>query len=388
MENAIKTKKVQFFEQSKMTLKEAIDETIISLKEYGPRFPNWVITYSGGKDSTAVVTLVRWLIKTGQIDAPKKLSVLLSNTKLELIPLITCAEKMLNTLQAEGVETKMVTPKLDDRVFVALLGRGLAPFNNGRRTCTRMFKGDPITNAIKDLVNIETSLFLSGVRLGESRSRDERISVSCSSDAGECGQGWFQDRFNDWGAASLAPIVHWRVCNVFDWLYFEQDKHGYDVSGVLEVYGEDDIRTGCMSCFVIEKDKALMRLVKNPKWAYLEPILELKTIVYPWLERWDNRLRMPLKYTKKGTVHHKSNVVGPLTMQARNQGLAMVLDIQKRTGVELIDKEELARIYWHWENNTWPRGWTGKEALASDIAPDYHVVSGGYTVQLPLRMQK
>ncbi len=379
----------QFFEQSKMTLQEAIDESLESLREYGSRFPHWVATYSGGKDSTGVVTLVGWAIKNKLVDPPKSFRVLLANTKLELIPLITAAEDMLKTLQAEGIQTQMVIPELDNRVFVAMLGRGLPPFNNGRRTCTRMLKGDPMVKAVSELRNLDNTLFLSGVRLGESRSRDHRIAVSCSSDSGECGQGWFQNQFNDWGVASLAPLVHWRACNVFDWLYFEQDKHGYDTSGVLEVYGESDIRTGCMACFAVEEDKALKQLVQNPKWSHLEPILKLKQ-VYSYLGQWSNRLRMPLKFTQAGKPHSKSGVVGPLTMEARKHGLDIVLNIQGEVGhgVELISDEELNRIYWHWRNNTWPRGWTGNEQHADVLSARIRTLKNGegYTVQsaLPL----
>lgn len=186
------------------------------------------------------------------------------------------------------------------------------------------------------------------------------------------------------GVASLAPLVHWRVCNVADWLMF--GEHGYDVSGVLEVYGfdGDDIRTGCMSCFAVQEDKALLRVIQNPKWAFLAPILELKTVVYPWLNRWENRLRMPMKLTKAGKPHSKSGVVGPLTMKARRRGLEMVLDIQHRCqhGVELIDAEELECIYWHWDNNTWPRGWTGKEpTVKGEVLSKIMVSDSGFIVQ-------
>ena len=33
---------------------------------------------------------------------------------------------------------------------------------------------------------------LTGVRIGESAARDQRIALSCTKDGGECGQGWFQ----------------------------------------------------------------------------------------------------------------------------------------------------------------------------------------------------
>lgn len=179
------SKSIQLFEQSKMTLDEAIEESLASLREYGTRFPNWVASYSGGKDSTGVITFVQWAIKKGLITPPQSFKIMLADTKLEIIPLVLAAKNMLETMQSEGVETQIVIPDIDDRVFVAILGRGLPPFNNGRRTCTRMLKGDPMVKAVKSMQDLDNTMFLTGVRLGESRNRDERISVSCNSDGGE-----------------------------------------------------------------------------------------------------------------------------------------------------------------------------------------------------------
>lgn len=95
---------------------------------------------------------------------------------------------------------------------------------------------------------------------------------------------------------------------------------------------------------------------------------------------------MPLKYNKNGTPNKKVGVVGPLTMNARQRGLEMVLDIQRRSGVELISVEELARIKWHWEQNTWPRGWNGDEPIATTLQPEISVVgNNGFIVQPVLR---
>ncbi|WP_331308475.1 hypothetical protein [Methylobacterium oryzae] len=47
--------------------------------------------------------------------------------------------------------------------------------------------------------------------------------MSCSKDGAECGQGWYQQVLPEMKGvrgrlATLAPILHWRVCNVWDWL--------------------------------------------------------------------------------------------------------------------------------------------------------------------------
>ena len=45
------------FEGDRLTLEDAINLSIASLTEYGRRYRHWAGAYSGGKDSTAAITL-------------------------------------------------------------------------------------------------------------------------------------------------------------------------------------------------------------------------------------------------------------------------------------------------------------------------------------------
>ena len=47
---------------SRISMHEGIELTINSLKAYGSLYEDWCIAWSGGKDSTTVVTLVVYLI--------------------------------------------------------------------------------------------------------------------------------------------------------------------------------------------------------------------------------------------------------------------------------------------------------------------------------------
>src|ERR1044071_8747328 len=106
------------FESQRTTMQEAIDLTIRSLRTYGERYSHWCIAYSGGKDSSATVTLVAHLIKTGQIPAHKSLIVLYADTRMELPPLQFSAMRVLQELNKQGMETRVVLPSLDHRYFV------------------------------------------------------------------------------------------------------------------------------------------------------------------------------------------------------------------------------------------------------------------------------
>ena len=204
-----------------MTMEESISLTVQSLKAYGPTHEHWVIAWSGGKDSTTLLTLIVYLIVTGQIQAPKRLTVCYADTRLELTPLAASAMTIIGQLWERGIEVRVVMAPLDKRFMVYILGRGIPPPNNNTfRWCTRQIKVDPMQDEIRRIVGEAGGaqvLMLTGVRQGESAMRDGRIAMSCGKNGAECGQGWYQQMSGN-GFATLAPVLHWRVCHVWDWL--------------------------------------------------------------------------------------------------------------------------------------------------------------------------
>ncbi|HRW07377.1 MAG TPA: phosphoadenosine phosphosulfate reductase family protein [Caldilineaceae bacterium] len=396
---------LSFFDDIKTTLDDSIELSIESLKVHAQRYRHWCVSYSGGKDSTATVILIAWAIKNKLIPAPETLHILYADTRLELIPLQQAALKLLDVLSREGLYTKVVTPALDERFFVYMFGYGVPPSSNVFRWCTPQLKIKPMMSELYQIAcdlgfgkmiqnesdlghkflsfEKEKILTITGVRLGESVARDARIASSCSKDSGECGQGWMQAEAPQSVTDTLAPLLHWRLCHIYDWLYLD-DRHGYDVSGIAELYGEEDIRTGCMGCPLISHDIALERLVKRPKWQHLAPLLELKPL-YRQLKLAKNRLRkVDPEVRKDGQISRNIQRLGPLTMDTRAFGLEQVLDIQRRANVDLINADEQARIYELWAANAWPRKWDGTE-ITGDMLIDILTVTGsGAIARQPL----
>lgn len=369
-----------YFDQYRLQLQDAIDLSILSLSEYGRRYQHWALAYSGGKDSTAAVTFVSWAIQAGLVQAPESLTVLYADTRMELPPLQSSAYKLLGDLSKTGIQTKIVLPPMDDRFYVYMFGRGVPPPKNRFRWCTPQLKVEPMQAALTQLRERagQKLLMLTGVRLGESAARDQRIALSCSKDSGECGQGWFQTATPEAIADTLAPVVHWRLCHVYDWLYFD-DRHGYDVSGIAAVYGDDDIRTGCVGCNLVERDTAIERVIRKAEWAHLAPLLELKPL-YRELQKpqWRKRKVEP-EMRKDGTWVQNVQRLGPLTMEARAYGLDKVLDIQRRAQVELINAEEESRIRELWALNTWPNRWSDED-IDGDVLVDSIINDNGQLV--------
>lgn len=372
---------------------DAVEMTLASLQAYAPAHDHWAVAWSGGKDSTATLTLLIHLIEVGRLDRPKSLTVYYADTRMELTPLAISAAAVMERLKRfPWVRMRVVTAPLDRRFLVYILGRGVPPPNNNTlRWCTRQIKIDPMAAAIEaDLAGLpvhETVLTITGVRQGESAIRDRRIEMSCSRDGAECGQGWYQQvlpgmRGVRGRIATLAPILHWRVCNVWDWLkVFAPAKAygGWATAMLADAYGGDDAedieaRTGCLGCPLASKDKALESVVALPAWSYLAPLLGLRA-VYRDLRLPRNRLRQPGGETRAdGSLVRNQQRMGPITLPARLAALNRILAIQDacnqaafrlgRPLVDILNDEEEDRIRELVAAGTWPQRWSGKEPTA------------------------
>lgn len=378
-------KQENLFDGFRSTLGEAIEQTVVSLLAYAQTHRHWAIAYSGGKDSSATVTLVAHLIETGRVPAPESLTVLYADTRMEITPLQVAALKVMDELRERGINVRVVLPEMDDRFMVYMLGRGVPPPKNRFRWCTSQIKIEPMMRALADLRARagEKLLMITGVRLGESAARDARIVMSCSRDGAECGQGWFQEATPDAIADTLAPILHWRVCHVWAWLTAHCPPLGFPTLDIAIAYGgneaeEVNARTGCMGCPLASRDAALLAVVKQPAWSYLAPLLRLKPLYTDLSFNHANRLRKSeAEQRKDGTMASNPQRVGPLTLEARLRGLEVILAMQSevnaaagglgRPTISLIDEGEEARIRELIALNTWPRGWDGTEAAGDAL---------------------
>ncbi len=424
------------FEGGRLQMDESIELTIASLRAHAEAFEHWSIAWSGGKDSSALVTMVIWLILTGRIAPPKSLTVCYADTRLELVPLWFAAtaireelEEHAEALAALGCElrVKVVTAEMDNRFFVYMLGRGVPPPSNTFRWCTPKIKIEPMARALEGIAEglgfgafvddvyrgkqrrryvghgEKKLLTLTGVRLGESAARDERIALSCGRDGAECGQGWFQETLPTSLCDTLAPLLHWRVCHVWRWLRDwapEEQFGGWSTRIIADAYGGDEAeeknaRTGCTGCNLASDDHALKLILRNPRWSYLRPLLELRQL-WADLKRPKHRLRKAgAEVLGDGTIAANPQRMGPLTFAARRMGLARVMEIQARVNrtaadegrpaIDILNAEEAARIEELIAAETWPDGWDGDEPVA-DVPLD-RILRGGAVQPLLLGLE-
>jgi len=377
----------------RLQMTESIELTIQSLKAYGPDHPHWGIAWSGGKDSSATLTMIMWLIEAGKIERPKTLTVFYADTRQELPPLAIAAEQIMDELRERGVRVEVVTAPMDKRFMTYILGRGVPPPNNNTlRWCTRQIKIDPMQDALTARLDELQGqiLMITGVRQGESAVRDARIEMSCGKDGAECGQGWYQQVLPHAKGlrgrlATLAPLLHWRVCHVWEWLrhWAPQAEFGdWSTAMIAEAYGGDEAeeinaRTGCIGCPLASEEKALENVLAMPRWGYLAPLRGLKPL-WRELREPQHRLRKAgLERLKDGSIAKNPQRMGPLTVEARLMGLERVLGMQAacnasarqvgRPEISLINAEEEARIRELIAAKTWPQGWDGDEPLGDTV---------------------
>ncbi len=392
----MRTLQSSFFDSGRrLQMTESIELTIQSLQAYGPDHPHWGIAWSGGKDSSATLAVICWLIDTGKIKAPQSLTVFYADTRQELPPLAIAAMHIMDELRERRIRVEVVTAPMDKRFMVYILGRGVPPPNNNTlRWCTRQIKIDPMHAAIEArLADFPGNfLMITGVRQGESAIRDQRIEMSCGKDGAECGQGWYQKVLPEAKGlrgriATLAPLLHWRVCHVWEWLkhWAPIEEYGdWSTATIADAYGGDEAeeinaRTGCIGCALAEKDTALDAVLCNSAWAYLAPLKEIRPL-WRMLREPQYRIRKAgLERLKDGSIAKNPQRMGPLTFEARLMGLERVLSIQHecnaaairqgRPLIDLINPEEESRIRELIAAETWPGGWEGDEPRADTVMP-------------------
>ncbi len=125
----------------------------------------WVVGFSGGKGSTALVQFLYYMLarlRCGTADPPAKLKpvyILASDTRVEAPYIGARIRKELETLQPAAerdhlpLTTHLVFPKLNDTFWVNLIGRGYPSPNTQFRWCTDRLKIHRVSNFIRSVVD-------------------------------------------------------------------------------------------------------------------------------------------------------------------------------------------------------------------------------------------
>ena len=335
----------------------------------------WLIGYSGGKDSTLLVSLVYEAMKrlknAGSI-MHKKIYVITSDTMVEN-PIVkrymhSSSESINKAAQRDRlqIEATIIYPEPDQTFWSRIIGLGYpTPEPPGFRWCTDRLKIAPMNKYVNDRIQESGEIvILLGVRKGESLTRQKAIT------AREI-EGKLLNMHNDIPHAYVYnPITE--VPNALVWEYLLRDDcrspWGTDMKYLFNLYqgenmGEEqsvlgqidkekipvtgNSRFGCWCCTMVTEDKSLQRFIDGGA-TELIPLRNFRNELLKM--RSDPQFRDTKR--RNGSVYKKADGtfgLGPFTLRARRIILEKLLQLEEETHLQLITIDELREIDKMWD---------------------------------------
>lgn len=341
----------------------------------------WVIGYSGGKDSTAVLQIV-WhaLERLPEAKRVKPVYVISTDTLVENPIVSLWVAKSLETMgqaaKQKGlpITAHKLTPEVENTFWVNMIGRGYPAPRPKFRWCTERLKIKPSTKFISTVVqDYGEAILVLGSRKAESAARTKVME--------RFEQQRVRDRLSPNGSLPnsyvYTPIEDWNNDDV--WLFLMQVRNpwGYNNKDLLTMYqgaSEDgecplvvdtttpscgDSRFGCWVCTLVEKDRSMQAMIQNDEEKeWMLPLLELRNELDPpkTLEG-DRPLRDFRRMNGAVQLFHDRPIPGPYKQEAREYWLRKVLQAQQHLrengpdevrAIELITLKELQEIRRIW----------------------------------------
>ena len=335
----------------------------------------WLIGYSGGKDSTLLVSLVyeamQRLKTTGSI-MHKKIYIITSDTMVEN-PIVKnymhASSNSINTAsERDGlkIEANIIYPEPEQTFWSRVIGLGYpTPEPPGFRWCTERLKINPMNKFVNERIEENGEIIiLLGVRKGESLTRMKTITSREI-------EGKLLNMHNDIPNAYVYNAIT-EVPNELVWEFLLKDDckspwdtdmkylfnlyQGENLSEEQSVLGEVDrekipvtgnSRFGCWCCTMVKEDKSLQNFIERGA----TELIPLRNFRNELLKMRDDP-QMRDNKRRNGTVYKKADGsfgLGPFTLEARRIILEKLLMLENETGLELITISELKAIDKMWD---------------------------------------
>lgn len=366
----------------------------------------WVIGYSGGKDSSAVMSLVYMALQGLDKEQRTKPIFVVSSDTLVETPVVV--NHISNSLEAIGrgakrdqlpITVHKVTPKTEATFWVNLLGKGYPAPTRSFRWCTERMKIDPVSDFIKETVSkYDEVIVVLGSRSQESASRAQviakhKIDGSRLARHTTLANAFIYTPIDTWGVDDVWKILRmcslesketpygikniWRDDYDLEWenpwgsknltlwnLYKDSSGQGECPMVIDETTPScGNSRFGCWTCTVVTRDRAMESLILNGE-AWMEPLLKFRDIlaetsipenkdIYRNYKRRTGRVSY--QYAKDGEeiTAERKHVPGPYWLKYRQEWLLQLLQLDKQfkkegREIELITVPELHAIRQHW----------------------------------------
>ena len=337
----------------------------------------WIIGFSGGKDSTVLLTLT-WLAilkiknEQGKIPLKREIYVVCNDTLVENPIITNYVNRVLDKISSAALEYSMpikvrkTIPRLEDSFFVNLIGKGYPAPNNSFRWCTERLKIKPTAKFVSDIVKSEDNdyheaIILVGTRKSESITRANSIKKHEIRGKRLTKHPLQNNVFVYSPIKELELEEVWYIINTF------KSPWGADNKELFDIYADasaDDYecptmvsdkehkscgqsRFGCWTCTVVKEDKSISAQIENGhKW--LIPLRDLRN----WIQEERNKPENRSDYRRDGSLAAGPNL-GCVEIKHRVEILEKVFEAQKQINdlgynIELINKQELIAIQVIW----------------------------------------
>lgn len=369
----------------------------------------WVLGYSGGKDSSAVMTLIYFaLLGLKPEDRHKPVFVVASDTLVETPMVVDHVEKSLKLIEEgakrEGlrITSHKVVPKSNNTFWANLLGKGYPAPTRNFRWCTERMKIDPVSTFIKERISeYDEVIVVLGSRSQESASRAQvikkhKIDGSDLAVHTTLSNAFIYTPIDTWSVDDVWKILRlchlkteetpygtknkwfdkydlewenpWGGKNLVLWNLYKDSSGQGECPMVIDETTPScgNSRFGCWTCTVVTRDRAMESLIQNGE-QWMTPLLKYRNILSrstsPKLKkkyrnhiRRDGRLAFKTLKEDKERVLTDDYTTGPYKLKYRQHAMRLLLNIQKQFNdqgrdVELITVDELHAVRHEWLND-------------------------------------
>ena len=359
----------KYSERIDFIIDEILDQYMYADKSYRP----WIIGFSGGKDSTVLLTLTWLALKKIKEQTPvpfqlrRPIYVVCNDTLVENPIISSYVDEVLEQIQKAAREqdlpifVRKTIPRLEDSFWVNVIGKGYPVPNTAFRWCTEKMKIKPTARFITEQVDeCGEAIVLIGTRKAESATRARSIKKHEIHGQRLTHHTLLKNTF------VYAPIKELMLEEIWYIINAIPSPWGYENSVLFNIYldaSADDYecptvvtdkshgscgqsRFGCWVCTVVKDDKSMRSLIKKGH-EWMQPLYDFRKQLDEERNMIENRI--PFRRDGRRAV----NDMGPYVFSYRASILKRLLQVQyelqqRDRNIKLISDQELIAIQVNW----------------------------------------
>ena len=359
----------KYSERIDFIIDEILDQYMYADKSNRP----WIIGFSGGKDSTVLLTLTWLALKKIKEQTPvpfqlrRPIYVVCNDTLVENPIISSYVDEVLEQIQKAAREqdlpifVRKTIPRLEDSFWVNVIGKGYPVPNTAFRWCTEKMKIKPTARFITEQVDeCGEAIVLIGTRKAESATRARSIKKHEIHGQRLTHHTLLKNTF------VYAPIKELMLEEIWYIINAIPSPWGYDNSVLFNIYldaSADDYecptvvtdkshgscgqsRFGCWVCTVVKDDKSMRSLIKKGH-EWMQPLYDFRKQLDEERNIIENRI--PFRRDGRRAV----NDMGPYVFSYRASILKRLLQVQyelqqRDRNIKLISDQELIAIQVNW----------------------------------------